>query len=397
MLMKKILSSLIAAVMLFGAVACAPTEYAVTDEDMTDAVSQGTDDTSAQEPQTEEIGVESIKPQDEKYIKWFGRTDILKDGSVGFDYTASGFEVKFRGSKLDLTVDSTNYDNDSFRAYVTVIVDGEDYKTAKAYALDSKDKLIKIELDEGVHTVKVLKRSEALRSRAFLRALDTDGVFLLPDARRERYIEFYGDSITCGYGNMTNDTNEPFTTAKENGLGTYAFMTAEALGAEASVMSRSGIAVNNNVNLDSLRLPDLVGRRSFTDSAAYNSPRIPDAVVIYGGVNDLNYIRAATDTAEKNKRHEEFVNKYVAMLNELLSKYPGVTVFCCSNMYNEGGYMGVLIKQAINKVGSDKVIYVTLPAKLESDGVGSQGHPTYASHQKAAATLTDTIKTKLGW
>ena len=47
--------------------------------------------------------------------------------------------------------------------------------------------------------------------------------------------------------------------------------------------------------------------------------------------------------------------------------------------------------------GCSSLTAVTLPAKLESDGVGSQGHPTYASHQKAAATLTDTIKTKLGW
>ena len=395
--MKVFLSILLALLTVFFAVSCTSGDKAVLPPDTSDSIAESISETVENELDTMEVGVENITPCDTTYIKWFGRTDILKDGSVGFDYTASGFEVKFRGSRLALTIDSTEYDNDSFRAYVTVIVDGEDYGSASVYALDKKDKQIELELAEGEHTVKVLKRSEALRSRAFLRALDTDGVFLKPDARRERYIEFYGDSITCGYGNMTNDTNIPFTTEKENGLSTYAFITAENLGAEASVISRSGIAVNKNVALDKLDLPSLVGRRSFTDSGEYKSDRIPDAVVIYGGVNDLTYIRTATDTAEKNKRHDEFVAKYVTMLRDILSRYPGVTVFCCTNMYSEGGYMGVLIKQAIKEVASDKVVYVSLPAKADSDGVGSQGHPTNKTHAKAAAVLTDAIKEKLAW
>ena len=395
--MKKIVCLLILVFMIFNTVSCAMNGDDALVGDTADSVSQSITEAVDQTLATMEVGVENITPQDTNYVKWFGRTDILSDGAVGFDYTASGFEVKIRGSRLDLTIDSTNYDNDTFRAYVAVIVDGEDYGNADVYALDSKDKLIKIELEEGEHTVKVLKRSEAMRSRAFLRALDTDGVFLKPDARKDRYIEFYGDSITCGYGNMTNDTNIPFTTEKENGLGTYAFMSAEALDAECSVISQSGIAVNKNINLTNPSLPALVGKRSYTDSGEYKSDRVPDAVVIYGGVNDLTYIRAATDTAEKNKRHEEFVDKYVQMLEDILNRYPGVTVFCCSNMYSEGGYMGVLIKQAISKVGSDSVLYVSLPAKADADGVGSQGHPTYKTHQKAAQTLTQAIRTKLGW
>lgn len=394
--MKAFIGGLLLICILFGTVGCASAGQtdAVTGvlTGAPEAVQQST------EPETEEVGVESIVPQDETYVKWFGRIDKLKDGSVGFDYTASGFEVKFRGSKLNFTLNSTEYNSDTYRAYVTVIIDGEDYRTAKYYALDKQDKLITLELEDGEHTVRVLKRSEAMRSRAFLKKIDTDGVFLKPEARRDRYIEFYGDSITCGYGNMSTDTNTPFRTETEDGLATYAFITAENLGAECSVISKSGIAINKNVSEEALNLPVLARRTSYTDTAAYKSDRLPDAVVIYGGVNDKNYlIAAAVGTAERSVREQAFVDKYVELLTDILMRNPDVTIFCCSNLYSEGVYMGKFIKQAIEKVGNDNIYYVSLTPKKTSDGIGSQGHPTYKSHEIAAGELTSVIKQKMNW
>ena len=59
--------------------------------------------------------------------------------------------------------------------------------------------------------------------------------------------------------------------------------------------------------------------------------------------------------------------------------------------------MGMLIKKAIEKVGSDNVYYVSLTPKNPDDGIGSQGHPTYKSHEIAADDLTAVIKQKMNW
>ena len=47
---------------------------------------------------------------------------------------------------------------------------------------------------------------------------------------REYYVEFIGDSITGGYGNLGDNAIEnPGTALWEDGTKTYAFLTAKAL------------------------------------------------------------------------------------------------------------------------------------------------------------------------
>ena len=385
---------------LFCAVSCEKDDpgqvQAMEDEAVvTDDVTKKNDDTEPVEsPELTEC--KDINPHDTVFIKWFGRTDKMADGSTGFDYTASGFEVKFKGSKLDVVLQSTNYDDETNRAYVTVIVDGENYREAPHYALDKLRKTISIELDEGEHTVRILKRSEAKWSRVFLKSIETDGVFLKPDPRREHLIEFYGDSITCGYGSVSSSTDK-FSTATEDGLAAFAFITAEALGAECSIMSQSGIAINKNIWEAENNLPMLVGQSSYYNKNEYSSQRAPDAVVIYGGVNDQPYITSAPTHTEMARRQSAFVDAYSDMIREILEKNPDTVVFCCTGVYGEADYMGTLIKQAIDAVGSDRVVYTVLPAKTAADGIGADGHPTYKTHEKVAASLAGVISSTMGW
>lgn len=358
----------------------------VNEKNESDGVTENVENTECKE----------ITPHDVTFIKWFGRTDKMADGSMSFDYTASGFEVKFRGSKLDVVLQSTNYDNETNRAYVTVIVDGENYREAPYYALDKLRKTISLELDEGEHTVKILKRSEAKWSRVFLKNIETDGVFLKPDARREYLIEFYGDSITCGYGSVSSSTDK-FSTVTEDGLAAYAFITSEILGAECSIMAQSGIAVNKNIWEAENNLPMLVGQASYYNENEYSGQRVPDAVVIYGGVNDRSYILAAPTNAEKSRREQAFIKAYTEMIEEILYRNPQTTVFCCTGVYSEADYMGTLIQQAIDAVESDRVVYTVLPAVAAEDGIGADGHPTYKTHEKVAASLAGVISSTMGW
>ncbi|MBQ2712720.1 MAG: hypothetical protein IJF71_05010 [Clostridia bacterium] len=370
--MKKLLAALFAIVLCLGAVACG-------------------------EPQNKPVAEkEEITLNDTEFITWYGRTDALPDGSVSFDYTASGFAVKFRGTSLSMRFTATNHSSDTACPYITVITDGEDYLQAPVYALNEQSKTVTVEVAEGEHTVRVLKRSEAAQSRVQLNGVSVDGVFLRMDERKERYIEIYGDSITCGYGNINSTETDHFSTATEDGLHTYGFMAAEALNAEASILSVSGIAVNMNVWNGAIKLPQLLDRASYYNASPMQNRRIPDVVVINGGANDNTYINQATG-AEKEARKQAFIAAYAAFLTKLRAAYPGVKIICCTNMLNEGGSMEYLIGLAINAAGYDTdLVLLSLPSYI-GDGVGADGHPTYVTHEKAAAVLEQKIKEEMQW
>jgi len=96
-------------------------------------------------PETCPPAVTEIRPDDETYVTWYGRTANGAAGRVYFDYTASGFTVCFRGSKLELTFAATEWNNEKARPYITVITDGEDYLSAPVYALDKSTQTITLE------------------------------------------------------------------------------------------------------------------------------------------------------------------------------------------------------------------------------------------------------------
>jgi len=353
-------------------------------------------------PETCPPAVTEIRPDDETYVTWYGRTANGAAGRVYFDYTASGFTVCFRGSKLELTFAATEWNNEKARPYITVITDGEDYLSAPVYALDKSTQTITLELEEGEHTVRVLKRSEAHQSRAALTKAVTDGTFLPAAARPEVLIEFYGDSITCGYGNRS-ETPTGFSTETEDGLATYAFRTAEALGAEASVISKSGIAVNLNVWENPLKLGHLVKRSSYHTQSEFKPERQADVVVIYGGVNDRSYVSQASSASESKQRLENFTTAYTEMLGDILSLYPSAKIVCCTGMYGEASTMGPRIRKAMTNAATaagiqeeGQLYYLELPAKAAADGIGADGHPSVKTHERGAEVLTEKLKEILG-
>lgn len=338
--------------------------------------------------------VREISLSDETRITWYGR-NIETDGAVYFDYTASGFAVRFSGSRLEMTFTATECTDPDRRVYLSVITDGGDFRDPMIVALDEAEKTVVLELEHGVHEVRVLRRSEARCSRSALTQITTDGTFLEAPSRRERLIEFYGDSITCGYGNIAPTAWEDFSTSTEDGMQTYAYLTAEALNAECSVVAKSGIPVNQTIWGKSETIRDLATRASYYDDSAYEPKAQPDAVVIYGGVNDCSYLTGGGST-ERALRTAAFTEEYTALLTALRQLYPDARIVCCAGMYDETFYIEDAIRDAIAACGDDRILYCELPACEAEDGIGA-GHPTVASHEKAAAVLTEVLKAALGW
>ena len=336
---------------------------------------------------------DKISVTDGIFVHTYGRMDKEDDG-LWLEYTATGFSVKFVGKKLNLSYVVEESYPENFTPYVTVVVDDESYEDASYYACP-KNGIISLETDDGYHTVRVYKRSEGQRSRVKITGVYTDGYFVENRENHERLIEFYGDSITAGYGNR--GTGSGFRTKDQDGLATYAFLAAQKLDAEASVVAASGKAINLNIWEAELKIPDLLHYSTFTNVAPYAPARIPQLVVINGGANDATYINQAPDSTARKVREEAFVEAYVRFLQDIAEKYEGTTILCCTNMIGEGGVIEPLIQEAISQAAVENVYVLMLPACQEDIAIGSDGHPAVVSHQKAAIVLEEKIREIMGW
>lgn len=336
---------------------------------------------------------DKISVTDEVFVHTYGRMNKDDDG-LWLEYTATGFSVQFVGTKLNLTYVVEESYAENFTPYVTVVVDDESYEEAAYYACP-KDGIISLEMAEGYHTVRIFKRSEGQFSQLKVTGVYTNGYFVENKESSERLIEFFGDSITAGYGNR--GVGAGFFTKDEDGLATYAFLAANKLNAEASIVAASGKAINLNVWSADIKIPHLLEYTTFTNPAPYVPEQIPQVVVINGGANDGTYINQATTDASMKERQAAFVEAYVQFLKNIAEKYEGTTIICCTNMLGEGGVIKPLIEEAITRAGVENVHLLTLPAAQQDGMLGADGHPLVVSHQKAAVVLEEKIREIMGW
>lgn len=190
--------------------------------------------------------------RDSYYVRYYGR-NVHQNGKVIMNNVGSGFEVTFYGTKLYATLDAWW---GSWYGYtrVSIMVDGDEDTTKNVLVLthgskESEYTLVE-GLKEGIHTVKLLKRTEALSTSMTLHSLRTDGYFKGANHEEKLKMEVYGDSITAGYGNLRGALSDTTSSEYQSGLQTYATYAAQALNAEINVQARSGIGLYTAGNID---------------------------------------------------------------------------------------------------------------------------------------------------
>lgn len=189
--------------------------------------------------------IEGILLTDNTKVKMFGRYFYNeREKQQYFYFTASGFEVKFIGTKLIMNL-VTGINSSEKVPYVVVFIDGEEDPTkGETHALDNGINEIIIDgLSEDIHTIKVLKRSESTDSKTSIKSLETDGYFIENEPYKERKIEVIAASSSAGYGNLISNGVGDKTTANSDGLRSFATLTAKYLDAEINIFSASGWAV----------------------------------------------------------------------------------------------------------------------------------------------------------
>lgn len=231
---------------------------------------------------------------------------------------------------------------------------------------------------------------------------------LTPAKKKARRLEFIGDSITCGYGVDDSNLEHTFSTATEDVTKAYAYLTAQALNADYSMVSYSGYGIISGYTDSDEKLADqlvpphypIIGFSRGTlrqqqimgkdwDFANFR----PDLIVLNLGTNDDSYCQ------DKKERQEEFAASYQRFLQEIRRLNPDAVLLCTYGIMNQRLYP--YIEKAVDtykKESNDTDVY-TMQFDLyqESDGYVVDYHPSTRTHNKAAWKLIQKIKEIMNW
>ena len=257
--------------------------------------------------------------------------------------------------------------------YLKTYIDGKEDKKIELVAGEQEIELYK-NLPVGKHTLKVLKLNEASVSKLGVYDFSYEGEieFYSRTYKEEpKLIEFYGDSLTCGYGNIGTPDIKTFRTQDEDGSLTYAQLVADRLGYESSLVAWSGIA------LSEILAPYGVDMIKST----------PDIVVFNLGSNDDGgYENLSSEQRELGI--QEFINNYEIITTEIKNANPNCVFISCYNMcFNIRNALVDAIKEATDNLNKKYGENTAFTLKFQGNQSGANGHPNLMGHQMSADRL----------
>ncbi|MFJ8046920.1 SGNH/GDSL hydrolase family protein [Streptomyces luteogriseus] len=250
-------------------------------------------------------------------------------------------------------------------------------------------------LRDGVHTVRLVKRNDTPWSTSsfggFVAA--PGGAVLARPAARSRQIEFIGDSLTAGYGNLSTsrDCDGEQLKRTTNADVSYGALTARGLRADYQLNAYSGQGMVRNYNGGS---PE-VNYRTFYDRALLNVPGDvwqnpgtwrPQLVVVNLGTNDFSTPVNPGEPWTDESLAAAYRSAYSGFLAKLRQRYGASTTLLAVGTGAFAGHVEHVVRE---RTGADdpRVRYWPLDT-TGLDYTGCHWHYSARDHRLLADRLT---------
>lgn len=313
----------------------------------------------------------------------------MRDKAIAFDWTNSGIYFRFRGSSITLHFDTPALGQ---CLHVQLTIDG---RYSRAAVVGDTTAVTADALFDGEHIVHCVRINEVLDGVPLVLnalTLDGDAPALLPaPSLPERRMLFIGDSITCGYGNLTRGTGNGFTTTEQDGAHTYAALTAAHFQAQAHFVCISGRGIARNCdNYPAPLIPAFFEQTGISDPTPWDHSQYqPDIVVINAGTNDTVGEEAPVDV-------ELFKASAARFIHRLREVYPNAEILWVYGMM--AGEMHEPLRDTIASLHDEHVHYHKLQSVWEFENEqGASCHPNLRSHHRCAGVLIDKVSELVGW
>jgi lysophospholipase L1-like esterase len=324
-------------------------------------------------------------PASDPHIRYIGRWDFRDPSGPRAEWPASEIEIRFRGQGMSATFSpSPDY----------WVEEVDDKVKGKIQFLDTLPHVLAASLPGGFHTIRLVKATEAFVGIGQPLSFSTDAttrLLIAPPGRRR--LEVIGDSISCGYGDEGANEKEHFKPETENAYLSYGAIAARELHMQFTDIAWSGRKMwpdNTIPAIYDLALP------TDPESIWRFGMRGPDVIVINLATNDFGkgvpeekgWTTAYSDFIARVRTHAPSARVYLAagpMMNDAWP--PNTNALTVLRRY---------LKEIVDDraaAGDRNCAIIDFGAQdAARDGLGSDYHPSLATHKRMAEKLVETIK-----
>lgn len=333
-------------------------------------------------------------PAGDKHISYEGRIMMTNDAAV-LMWPGTAVRIDFVGTGLSGVVKDQDTSN-----YYNVIVDG--MVTGKIHPDTSrKDYRLATGLHYGRHSIELFKRTEWDKGKTWFYGFAFEGKTVLADPPKmpARKMEFFGNSITCGYAIEDRVGDSPIGYF-ENNYDSYAAITARHFNAQCHYTAKSGIGIM--VSWFPLIMPEMYNRLDPTDSASRwdFSKYTPDLVVINLLQNDAWITNMPANEQFKRKfgtrrpSEDLIIESYRNFVRTVRQVYPEAQIICMlgnMDITREGSPWPGYVQKAVRELNDPRIFTLVVPYK------NTPGHPKTEEQKAMATTLIEFIDRKIRW
>ncbi len=336
------------------------------------------------------------KSPEEKFVD-FNNDKLEYMGRVGFEdscsviyWSGSSVEIQFSGTNLKALLEDEKGKN-----YFNVIVDDDSVSilyldtTKRYYTLVS-------ELKPGKHSVKLFKRTEWSRGETKFYGFHIENnteIFNIPT--KEKTIEFYGNSITAGYGVEDYSGNDSPDSIYTNNYNSYAAITARHFDVNYSCIAKSGIGIT--ISWFPLIMKELYYRLepNNVESKWDFTKSIPNVVVINLFQNDSWLVKRPEFPEFKHRfgttvpTKDFIINAYSSFVKTIREKYPDGKIICMlgnMDITRDNSAWPGYVANAVASLNDKNIYTLFVPYK------NSPGHPKVEEQKVLADTLINFIE-----
>ncbi len=331
----------------------------------------------------ERDGVYTVEEMTDKY-KAQGRSIVYPDKGIALLSTADSIEFNAEcDGKVSVTLSAERMREDkNCELYFTAYVDGVRSNIRHKLTEGEYELILADDIESGEHNFRIVRQSEWEHGCAYLKSINCVGTLLKAPADKELFIEFVGDSIATGFGNLPEieyDSDWGGHPVWEDGTQAFAYMTAQKLDADYSVVAIEGIGA-------------LCGYWDFTMNEIYeNYPRVYEKDYVYTPERTADIVVVelfSNDSAnyrDAGYKPQDIVNKGKELIEIVQKKHPDSKIVVLPGAFYKK--FDMMINEELG--GADNGLYC---ADVPLNTNGKSGHPDVEGHTAATEALCEVLK-----
>jgi hypothetical protein len=334
-------------------------------------------------------------PSCSEQIHYMGRI-AHSDSTSSFFWSGTSAQINFEGTEVKAILNDENGKN-----YYNIIIDRDSVIMLRTQS-GKKTYTLAENLKPGKHSIKLFKRTEYDQGSTNFYGfeLSKNSKILEPEPISNKKIEFYGNSITCGYAVEDYEGKDRPDSIYTNNYMSYAAITARHYDAEYHCISKSGIGIT--VSWFPYIMPDIydqlipLNEKSSWDFSQFT----PDVVVIHLLQNDSWLVNMPNHPSFKKyfgneKPSEEFIiEAYKNFVAKLREKYPDTQIICTMggmDATRDGSPWPGYVQTAVERLNDSKIFTYFMPFKQTG------GHPNVEEQKAMAEGLIQFIDENIIW